>query len=47
MSNAMRNIMIRVITNRMNKCETFDEIIADYKKLTDAEINDLRKAIWG
>lgn len=45
MSKAMRNLMIRVITKRMKAGETFDEIIADYPKLTESEIEDLRKAI--
>ena len=47
MSKAMRNLMIRVITKRMKAGETFDEIIADYPKLTEDEIEDLRKAIIG
>ena len=47
MSKSMKNIMIRVITNRMNNGETFDEVIADYPKLKDAEIEDLRKAVIG
>ena len=45
MSKAMRNLMIRVITKRMKAGEAFDEIIADYPKLTESEIEDLRKAI--
>ena len=47
MSKSMKNIMIRVITNRMNNGETFDEVIADYPKLTESEIEDLRKAVIG
>ena len=43
----MRYLMIRVITKRINKGETFDEVIADYPKLKDAEIEDLRKAVIG
>ena len=47
MSKAMRNIMIRVITKRINDGETFDEVITDYSKLTESEIADLRKTILG
>lgn len=47
MSKAMRNIMIRVITKRINNGETFDDVIIDYPKLTEDEIDDLRKAIIG
>ena len=47
MSKAMRNIMIRVITKRINNGETFDDVIIDYPKLTEDEIDDLRKAIVG
>ena len=47
MSKAMRNVMIRVITKRINNGETFDDVIVDYPKLTEDEIDDLRKAIVG
>ena len=47
MSKAMRNVMIRVITKRINNGETFDDVIVDYPKLTEDEIDDLRKAIIG
>lgn len=43
----MRDLMIRVITKRINNGETFDEVIADYPKLTESEIKELRKAIIG
>lgn len=42
MSNVKKKLMIRVITKRMKDGESFDEIIADYPQLTDAEIADLR-----
>lgn len=45
MSKSMRNIMIRVITNRINNGEMFENIILDYPKLTEEEINDLRGAV--
>lgn len=47
MSKAMRNVMIRVISKRINNGETFDDVIIDYPKLTEDEIDDLRKAIVG
>lgn len=45
MSNAAKNMMIRVITKRMKNGETFDEIIADYPKLTTEEIAMLKEAV--
>lgn len=45
MSNAKKKLMIRVITKRMAEGETFEEVIADYPKLTEAEIEELRAAI--
>lgn len=47
MSKSMKNIMVRVIKKRMNEGEIFDEIIKDYPKLTDAEVEDLRNIILG
>ena len=47
MNKSMRNIMIRVITKRINNGETFDDVIVDYPKLTKDEVDDLRKAIVG
>ena len=47
MNKSMRNIMIRVIIKRINNGETFDDVIVDYPKLTEDEIDDLRKAIVG
>ena len=37
--------MIRVITKRMAAGETFEEVIADYPKLTEAEIEELKAVI--
>lgn len=45
MSKVIKNIMVRVITKRMSAGETFDEIIADYPKLTDEEVEELREAV--
>ena len=47
MSKSMKNLMVRVIKKRMNEGEIFDEIIKDYPKLTDAEVEDLRNIILG
>ena len=45
MNKIVKNLMIRVITKRMKAGETFDEIIADNPKLTESEIEDLRKSL--
>lgn len=45
MSKSAKKIMVRVITNRIKEGETFDEIIAEYPKLTPAEIKELREAV--
>ena len=45
MSKSAKKIMVRVINNRMVEGETFEEIIADYPKLTEAEIEELREAV--
>lgn len=45
MTKSMKNLMVRVIKKRMDAGETFEEIIADYPKLTDAEIEELREAV--
>jgi uncharacterized protein (DUF433 family) len=45
MTTSQKNLMIRVIKKRMAAGETFDEIIADYPKLTDAEVEELREAV--
>lgn len=45
MSKSAKKIMVRVINNRMAEGETFEEIIADYPKLTEAEIEELREAV--
>lgn len=47
MNKSMKNIMVRVITKRMKAGESFDEIILDYPKLTEDEIEDLRNSILG
>lgn len=45
MSKSAKKIMVRVINNRMEEGETFEEIIVDYPKLTSAEIEELREAV--
>ena len=45
MSKSAKKIMVRVITNKMKEGETFDDIIKDYPKLTEAEIEELREAV--
>lgn len=45
MSNAAKNIMLRVIRRRMAEGEELEDILAGYHKLTDAEKEELRAAI--
>ena len=45
MSKSAKKIMLRVINSRLSEGETFEEIIADYPKLTEAEIEELREAV--
>ena len=45
MSKSAKKIMVRVINSRMAEGETFEEIIADYPKLTPEEIEELRKEV--
>ncbi len=45
MTAAVKNVMVRVIKRRMAKGETFEEIIAGYPRLTQAEVKELKKAV--
>ena len=45
MSNAAKNIMLRVFRRRMAEGEVLEDILAGYPKLTDAEKEELRAAI--
>lgn len=45
MSKTKFNLMVRVITNRMQEGEAFDDIITDYPKLTAQEVEELREAV--
>ena len=40
-----KNIMLRVIRRRMTEGEELEDILAGYPKLTDAEKEELRKAV--
>lgn len=45
MSRAVKNIIVRVIKNRMAAGEQFEDIIKDYPRLTDQEINEIKEAL--
>ena len=45
MSNAIKNVMIRVISKRMAAGEKFEDIIKDYPRLTKSEIEEIKKAL--
>ena len=45
MSKAVKNIIVRVIRNRMAAGEQFEDIIKDYPKLTEAEIAEIKDAL--
>lgn len=45
MSNAAKNIMVRVVKRKLEEGEDLEEIIAGYPKLTDEEKEELRKAV--
>jgi len=45
MSNSAKNIMLRVIRRRMAEGEEFEDILAGYPKLTDAEKEELRETV--
>ena len=45
MNKAVKNIMLRVIRNRMAAEETVDDILSDYPKLTDEEKTELKEAV--
>lgn len=45
MSNAVKNIMIRAIKNRMAAGEEFEDIIKSYPRLTAEEIKELEGEI--
>ena len=45
MNKAVKNIMLRVIRNRIAEGETVDDILADYPKLTEEEKAELKEAV--
>ena len=45
MSNASKNIMVRVIKRRMADGENLDDILESYPRLTEEEKQELRKAV--
>ena len=45
MNKAVKNIMLRVIRNRIAEGETVDDILADYPKLTEEERAELKEAV--
>ena len=47
MNKIVKNLMIRVIKGKMKTGLTFDEVVAEYPKLTTTEIAELKEAIIG
>lgn len=45
MSKSMLKIYTRVFKKRMESGESFEEIVKDYPKLTDQEIEDIKEAL--
>lgn len=45
MSKAVKNIVVRVVKNRMAAGEQFDDIIKDYPRLTADEIAEINEAL--
>ncbi|MBR2213006.1 MAG: DUF433 domain-containing protein [Eubacterium sp.] len=45
MSNAKLKLMVSVFTRRMASGESFEDILADYPKLTENDINQIREAL--
>ena len=45
MSNAVKNIIVRVVKNRMAAGEKMEDIINSYSKLTPKEIQEIKAEI--
>lgn len=45
MNNAIKNVMLRVISKRVAAGEKFEDIIKDYPRLTKSEIEEIKKAL--
>lgn len=47
MSNAVKNVMLRVISKRLEGKESLEEIFANYPRLSDADKEELQKELGG
>ena len=47
MNKIVKNLMIRIIKEKMKTGLTFDEVVAEYPKLTTTEIAEFKEAIIG
>lgn len=47
MSNAVKNIMVRAVKNRLAAGETFEDIVKSYPKLMTEEVEEIKKEIMG
>lgn len=45
MSNAVKNVMLRVISKRLEGKESLEEIFADYPRLSDDDKEELQKEL--
>lgn len=45
MSNAGKNIMVRAVKNRMAAGEKFEDIMKSYPRLTETEIEEIKKEL--
>lgn len=45
MSNAVKNIMLRAISSRMEKGEKFEDIVKSYPKLTKNELEEIKNEL--
>lgn len=45
MSNAVKNIMVRAVSKRLAAGEKFEDIIKSYPRLTETEIEEIKKEL--
>lgn len=45
MSNTVKNIIVRVVKNKLSEGISFDDIVKNYPKLTEEEIEEIRKEV--
>lgn len=45
MSNAVKNIIVRVVKNKLAAGEKFEDVMKLYPKLTKAEITEIKEAL--